>query len=424
MRTTTSPRANARGLQFPIVAAVLLAAGCAETTVPGGPKPVATVAVTAADTLMRSFGDTLVLQAVARDEGGNEIAGKTFSWSSAQADVATVTEAGRVIAVGNGLATLTATVDEKSGSKTIRVEQVLDSIALSTRSVNMGSINQTTTLTATALDARDNPIAALSPAWSSSATGIATVNQATGVVRALANGEATVTATIGGMSAPVQISVAQVPAQLAFVAQPITTQKAVSIPAITVAVRDALGTNVAGATTAVSIALGPGLSSGVLSGATQVNAVNGVATFTGLSVDVAATYTLAASATGTSFATSNAFDIMDTPARIDSVKLATTDLKRGTSTSFQIWITNGAGRNLTSTITQGYLVIGGNLHAVGGAQVSCGAAGGVVPHGTCKMDRSLSLNASTPLGPTTARILLIEGQTERGRIEVPVTVVP
>ena len=408
------------------VAAVLLAAGCAETTVPAGPKPVATVAVTAADTLLRSFGDTLALQAVARDEAGNELAGKTFSWASAQTDVATVTEDGRVVAINTGLATLTATVDGKSGSTTIRVQQALDSIALSTRSVNMGSINQTTTLTATALDARNHAIAALTPTWSSSATGIATVNPTTGVVSAIANGEATVTATIGSLSAPVQISVAQVAAQLAFVAQPITTQKAVAIPAITVAVRDALGTNVAGATTAVSIALGPTLANGVLSGPTQVNAVNGVATFTGLSVDVAAAgYTLSAAATGASFATSSAFDIMDTSARIDSVKLTTTNVKRGASTPYQIWVTNGAGRNLTGAGTQAYLVVGPNQHGGGGSQaIGCSPTGGVIPHGTCRMDRGLSLQGTVPLGPAIARIVFFEGATQLASLDIPVTVVP
>lgn len=408
-----------------LVAAVVLAAACAETTVPSGPKPVATVAVTAADTLMRSFGDTLALQAVARDESGTEIVGKTFSWSSAQPEVATVTGDGQAVAVGMGLATLTASVDGKSASTTIRVLQSLDSIAVPA-AVTLASINETKLVIATPLDARNNPIVHLSATWTSSAPGIATVHVSTGQVKAMANGQATLTATIDGMTALVPVTVAQVASQLAFVAQPITTQAGVSMPAVTIAVRDALGTTVAGATNAVSIALGPHVANGVLSGTSQVNAVNGVATFTGLSVDVAAAgYTLSAAATGTTFATSNAFEIMNVAARIDSVKLTTTNVKRGASTPYQIWVTNGAGRNLTGAGTQAYLVVGPNQHGAGGSQaIGCSPTGGVIPHGSCRMDRGLSLQSSVPLGPAIARIVFFEGTTQHATLDVPVTVVP
>jgi hypothetical protein len=77
-----------------------------------------------------------------------------------------------------------------------------------------------------------------------------------------------------------------------------------------VLIQDASGNTVSGATNAVSIALGNNPSSGVLSGTLTVNAVNGVATFSDLSVDkVGSAYTLAATASGLTGAASNGFNI-------------------------------------------------------------------------------------------------------------------
>ena len=404
-----------------VIAALVLLVACAESLHPE--RQVSSVVVTPGDVTLASIGDTVALTAVAKDAAGSEIEGKAFTWSSS-GPVVNVNDDGIAVATASGTATVTVTADGKSGSATVQVVQALDSIALSTRSINMGSINQTAVLTATALDARNNPIDGMTATWATDAPGVATVGQSSGSVKAVGNGEATVTATIGALSAPVQVSVVQVPSQLAFIAQPITTQKTVAIPAVKVALRDALGTTVAGATKSVSLALGPNLANGVLSGTTTVDAVNGVATFTGLSVDVAATYTLAASAAGTSFATSSAFDVMDTPARIDSVKIASLELKSTGATNFQIWLTNGAGRNLSGAFTQGYIVVNGNLHGAGGFQVSgCSPTGGVMPHGSCKLDRTLSLNG-VPVGPATVRIVFGEGGVELDRVEVPVTIVP
>jgi autotransporter-associated beta strand protein/parallel beta-helix repeat protein len=61
----------------------------------------------------------------------------------------------------------------------------------------------------------------------------------------------------------------------------------------------------------VSLAIGSNPGGGILSGVTSLNAVNGVATFAGLSIDAAgAGYTLAATSAGLAGATSAAFDIL------------------------------------------------------------------------------------------------------------------
>jgi Tol biopolymer transport system component len=81
-------------------------------------------------------------------------------------------------------------------------------------------------------------------------------------------------------------------------------------PAVTVSVVDAFD-NPTGSAATITAALGGHAGTGVLSGTTRVDAAGGVGTFADLSIDQAATgYTLTASATGLTGATSAAFDVV------------------------------------------------------------------------------------------------------------------
>lgn len=99
--------------------------------------------------------------------------------------------------------------------------------------------------------------------------------------------------------------------KLAFTAQPAGGSVNAGIGTITVAVQDALGATVGTATNAVTLALTPASNTegATLSGTVTQNAVNGVATFTGLTVDTAGSYTLDASSTGLTGATSASFAV-------------------------------------------------------------------------------------------------------------------
>jgi hypothetical protein len=102
-----------------------------------------------------------------------------------------------------------------------------------------------------------------------------------------------------------------IPTQLAFVQQPSNATGGAAItPPVTVQVRDVNGNLVPTATNAVTVAIGTNPGGGSLGGTKTVNAVAGVATFAGLTIDKAgAGYTLAASSGGLSGATSAAFTI-------------------------------------------------------------------------------------------------------------------
>ena len=99
--------------------------------------------------------------------------------------------------------------------------------------------------------------------------------------------------------------------QLAFTVQPSSAATSAAItPAVTVAATDPVGNTDTSYHAAISVALGANTAGGTLSGTTTVTAVDGVATFPGLSIDKAGTgYTLVASASGLTSSTSTAFSI-------------------------------------------------------------------------------------------------------------------
>src|SRR5262249_18961468 len=99
--------------------------------------------------------------------------------------------------------------------------------------------------------------------------------------------------------------------KLAFTVQPSNVPSGASItPAVQVTVEDAQGNPVTAATNMITMAISNNPAGGTLSGTLTLAAVNGVATFANLSIDkLGAGYTLSASATGLTGATSYAFNV-------------------------------------------------------------------------------------------------------------------
>src|SRR6266545_4469229 len=172
----------------------------------------------------------------------------------------------------------------------------------------------TQTFTAVAKDAGGNPVTGVTFFWASSNQNVALVDQV-GVATGMAGGAATISALGLGLPGSAALTVsaapAPVPTQVAFTVQPsnATAGSAIS-PAVEVEVRDASGSRVGTARDAVTLAIGTNPGSGTLSGTATVNAVNGIATFSGLSIDKAGTgYTLVASSGTLTSATSAGFDV-------------------------------------------------------------------------------------------------------------------
>src|SRR5205809_159788 len=115
------------------------------------PVSVATVDVTPA-TVNVTVGGTVQLVATPRDANGTPLSGRSVSWTSSNAGVASVTGSGLVTGVGAGSATITATSEGKNGTSAITVTFVpVVSVAVTPASASVNE-GRTVQLTATPKD--------------------------------------------------------------------------------------------------------------------------------------------------------------------------------------------------------------------------------------------------------------------------------
>ncbi|MDR2041112.1 MAG: Ig-like domain-containing protein, partial [Tannerella sp.] len=132
---------------------------------------------------------------------------KTVPWSSSHPDVATVSETGLVTAVSEGTATITATT--QNGERTASCEVTVTVPTIPVASVTLDiteatlEVGVTQQLTATVFpeNATDKTVS-----WSSSHPDVATVSE-TGLVTAVSEGTATITATSGEQSDICEVTV-------------------------------------------------------------------------------------------------------------------------------------------------------------------------------------------------------------------------
>jgi hypothetical protein len=141
-------------------------------------------------------GRTVQLTATARPKKTT-----SFTWTSSNGSVATVSSTGLVTAVSAGTVTITAAAGGATGRSTITVRAASVPVASVTVTPNPAAVQvgSTIQLTATPKDANGTPLPGRTITWSTSATGIATVSSS-GVVTGVAPGSATITATSEGKS--------------------------------------------------------------------------------------------------------------------------------------------------------------------------------------------------------------------------------
>ena len=110
-----------------VLAVVALAKGCGDgdsPTAPPTPEPArrpTTVTVSPATHELTAFGTTVQLTAEVRDQNARVMVGATVTWTSSANSVAPVHASGLVTAVGNGTATITASVGSVRGTAEITV---------------------------------------------------------------------------------------------------------------------------------------------------------------------------------------------------------------------------------------------------------------------------------------------------------------
>ena len=186
---------------------VLATLSCGDGTEPPPPDPPrpTTVTVRPASARLTALGDSVRFTAEVRDQYGNVMTAATVSWSTSDAAVAMVNASGVATAASAGAATITATSGNASGSATVTVEREV-SVVIVTPDEAALAPGDTVTLHARAEDANGFPIEDAVFAWSSGDTGVATVDT-TGLVHAVGEGSATITATSGNASGSATVTV-------------------------------------------------------------------------------------------------------------------------------------------------------------------------------------------------------------------------
>ncbi len=147
-------------------------------------------------------GETLTLTATVSPADATDM---TVTWSSSNGAVATVDDNGKLTAVAEGTATITAKAGDKEATCVVTVEKKIISVTGVTLSQTEATLTEGESLTLTATIAPDNATDK-TVAWSSSNAAVATVDN-NGVVTAVAEGTATITAKAGDKEATCVVTV-------------------------------------------------------------------------------------------------------------------------------------------------------------------------------------------------------------------------
>ena len=351
--------------------------------------------------------DSLIVRT--EDTDGNPVAGVTVAWSLAGAgtlsEVSTVTgadgqtgvrwtlgpTAGAQTAVataaglGGSPVTFTATATVGSAGRLVVTQQpsasATSGVAFAQQPrVQMQDVNgNNVTISGRAITAElIGPAATLQGNTTVSTTnGVATFTNLAIVGPA---GSYTINFTgadlVGVTSSPVQITVGS-PAKLAFTTEPSDVAAGAAItPAIQVTVQDAQGQRVTTATNPVTLSLSTNPGGATLGGVLTTNAVNGVATFSNVTLNRAGSgYVLRAASTGLTGATSTAFDVTSggasTLTAANTVP-ATSTVGSTVSPAPSVKVTD-AGGNPVSGVTVTFTTVGGG--SVTGATQTTNAQG-------------------------------------------------
>ena len=171
------------------------------------PAPVATtVTVNPGSASFAALGETARFTAEVRDQNGQVMAGAAVRWTSSDASVAVVDASGQVTAAANGAATITARASSASGTARVTVAQQANSVTVSPAVVKLTALADTVRLSAEARDANGHPLARPGFEWRSSDEAVAAVD-ASGLVRAVREGRATITAAVGNARSTADVEV-------------------------------------------------------------------------------------------------------------------------------------------------------------------------------------------------------------------------
>lgn len=230
--------------------------------------------------LLTGLGQTVDVTATVLDGSSHPIPDPQITWGSSRYAVALVGDGGRVVAMGDGLATITARVDTLMRSTQVRVATRATSMAVTPARISLDGVSDTTRVIAVVRNAAGVPMHPPQPVFTSSDTTVATVDFI-GFVIARKAGSATITVVADTLSATVPVTVTQTVAEVRIVPDTATVSVG-GTKAYAVVVRDRFGITVPGAAVswsssdlAVATVSAAGLVTGLAPGTATLTAASG-----------------------------------------------------------------------------------------------------------------------------------------------------
>jgi uncharacterized protein YjdB len=204
---------------FTAVAALSLMA-CQDnvTAVPAFEPKVTTIVVTPTASQVEA-GRTVTLTAVVKDQRDSVMTGKSVTWASNNTSVATVTAnvitagatTATVTGVTKGTASIVASVEGKVTTVPVFVvDPTVATVSVTATVPPTFFVGQTLQATSVARDSGNNALTSFTTTWTSSTPTVASVS-ATGLITALSAGTTTITATTGGKTGTLNVTVSLVP---------------------------------------------------------------------------------------------------------------------------------------------------------------------------------------------------------------------
>jgi hypothetical protein len=161
-----------------------------------------------------AIGDTLHVAATVTDKHGTALVGATITWSSSDSLVASVAD-GLVVAHSPGATTISAQVGDLLAHASVVVSPRLAALHLASDSAVTFAEGEARAVSIRGTDARGHVLGlgGQRVAWRSGDLETATVDS-TGRVTGVAAGRTTISASVGGISAPMPITVVPVPGMI------------------------------------------------------------------------------------------------------------------------------------------------------------------------------------------------------------------
>ena len=176
-----------------------------------GPGAISTITVSPATSFL-ALDSQQTYSATATDSNGKTIPNVTFTWTSNEPDIASITTAGvatahtigttQILASSSGVTSTAATLN------VILSSQPVASVTLSPTAATI-KVGQTQQFTATASDASGSPVTNVNFTWNDSAAGVAILST-TGLATGTSPGMAIITVSVGSVtSLPATLTVTQ-----------------------------------------------------------------------------------------------------------------------------------------------------------------------------------------------------------------------